>query len=460
MRTDERLDDITRARMWSRVEDRLAEPARRRRIWPMIAIGGAVAAVAAAAMVLVPGRAIPVGAPPAVAPAAPVAEVRELAVPAGAQVSATLGDHGRVTLIGPARLRVVSAHGDQLEVRLDDGVMLAELEPSTRLRVRTPNATSDVVASLFRIEASAEIIKVAVVRGEVVVHADDGRTQHVGTGQRWTSDAVEVERIDDDTVRALEAHEHAGDLAAAPTPDLPAAVPAAAPATPDHASVPVARALPAAPTPTHPSVAVAPSPDSPPAVSLDQRLESGSGPTITPEPEPATPAPAPPAPDPAAEDIYRRAEAAIRAGELGDADALLAALITSYPADRLVDEALFERGRLAYRRGAWAQARHHLDALLDRGPSPLREPAHWLTCRIAIATGDLEADTCVAAFRRAHPTSPHDAEALALLIGFTEVRHGCDAADVLIDEYLRRYPSGPYARDALERRARCQAATH
>jgi hypothetical protein len=73
---------------------------------------------------------------------------------------------------------------------------------------------------------------------------------------------------------------------------------------------------------------------------------------------------------------------------------LLARLVVNYANSALVDDALFERARLAYARGAWGAARASLEQLLDLGASPLSEPARAMLCRIAERTGDRDAKRC------------------------------------------------------------------
>ena len=63
--------------------------------------------------------------------------------------------------------------------------------------------------------------------------------------------------------------------------------------------------------------------------------------------------------------------------------------------------------------------------------------------------------TATAAFRKDFPRSPHDAEVLALLVDYARARADCDAVVTLAAEYLRRYPEGPFAAGAEDRRTRC-----
>jgi hypothetical protein len=92
--------------------------------------------------------------------------------------------------------------------------------------------------------------------------------------------------------------------------------------------------------------------------------------------------------------IYREAERALQLGDTALADELLAKLVVYHADSELADDALFERARLAYARGAWGAARASLDQLLEMKATPLREPARAMLCRIAERTGDRDARRC------------------------------------------------------------------
>ncbi|MGE5185711.1 MAG: hypothetical protein ACM31C_26800, partial [Acidobacteriota bacterium] len=116
----ERLDDIRRAQMWARIEDRIAEPPARRTWWP-----AAVAAAGVAALAIV------------VLARGDQHEPAALVAPADTTLSARLGPHARAALVGPARLEVVGTAGDATTVRLRAGMLMAEFEggPGRSLRV-------------------------------------------------------------------------------------------------------------------------------------------------------------------------------------------------------------------------------------------------------------------------------------------------------------------------------------
>jgi predicted Zn-dependent protease len=176
-------------------------------------------------------------------------------------------------------------------------------------------------------------------------------------------------------------------------------------------------------------------------------------------PPPLDAAAEPPAATPpveTADDVYARAEAAMRAGDRPTACALLTELVRRFPTHALADSALYELARLAAAEQP-ERAHAYLDQLLARGIDPtLLEPARFLRCRLELDAGrEAPAARCLDAFRRDFPSSSHDAEALAQLIGLAQARFDCRTTQSRIDEYLRRYPAGPFAREARERRARC-----
>jgi hypothetical protein len=145
-------------------------------------------------------------------------------------------------------------------------------------------------------------------------------------------------------------------------------------------------------------------------------------------------------PAPAPDELYRRAEAALAARDLGAADRALATLIAEYPDARLVDQALYERARIAYQQRAWSAARGHLARLAAIPNTPLAEPGHYLRCRIAALTRDASAVTCLTGFRAAFPRSTHDLDVLALLVQRAHEAAGCAGAARLVDELAQSYP--------------------
>lgn len=143
------------------------------------------------------------------------------------------------------------------------------------------------------------------------------------------------------------------------------------------------------------------------------------------------------------------------AGDHPRARRLLRELIATYPAAPEVDLALLDLGRLAYRdrdRGAAIEA---LTKLLARpGDRAIREPAHWLRCQVA--SGQADELTWLQSFRRAYPTSTHDAEALALSIGVLSDGKRCRETIAAVAEYLELYPHGAFAEQARARSQRCE----
>jgi TolA-binding protein len=166
--------------------------------------------------------------------------------------------------------------------------------------------------------------------------------------------------------------------------------------------------------------------------------------------------PVPPEPAPARQltpdELYRAAEAALAARDLAAADRALAVLVTEHPGSPLLDQALYERARIAYQQRAWPAARSHLARLAGLPSTLLAEPGHYLRCRVAVEARDPSAATCLAGYRAAFPRSPHDLDALALLAQLAYDRRGCAGAAALIDELAQSYSRTTLA---VAWRARC-----
>ncbi|HEX7699921.1 MAG TPA: hypothetical protein VF403_04340, partial [Kofleriaceae bacterium] len=126
MTHDDRLDDIKRVQIWTRIEDRLAVPEKPRARWTAMAVVAVAATVVG--VILVRGH------------REDSTSANVLTAPADATLSARLGPHTRATLVGPARLEVVGIPGAATTVKLRSGTLLAEFSGGTgrSLRVEAP----------------------------------------------------------------------------------------------------------------------------------------------------------------------------------------------------------------------------------------------------------------------------------------------------------------------------------
>jgi TolA-binding protein len=167
-------------------------------------------------------------------------------------------------------------------------------------------------------------------------------------------------------------------------------------------------------------------------------------PAPPPGPSPAVTKPSPS--PPTAAELYRSAEAALAKHDLATADRSLATLIDTLPTSSLVDQALYDRARIAYDRHSYADAQHHLDRLATFPTSPLLEPGAFLSCRIAVAANDPRADACLTSYRSSYPHSPHDLDVLGLLVDRAFHAGGCTRAAPLVDELARLYQATTLAR--------------
>jgi ferric-dicitrate binding protein FerR (iron transport regulator) len=451
MTIDDELDDIKRARIWTQLEERLADAAPARRSRRGIAIGVAAGAVAAAAGLFV-----------ALAPRRD--EPHTLAVPVDTVVSSRLGPHTSASIVGPAQLEIIGAAGEATAVRLRSGTLLAEFAggDGRSLRIEAPGATIEVVGTLFAVAVRDGGTCTSVVHGRVRITTRSA-VLHVAGGQRYCSgDSLQaVQPIADDVRDALARHRARGEPAepaaqAAPATLAPPAIAAAPQAPVAVPSAPAVRPAPAAtpPVPSASSVPAAPSggPRSrvvpTPAIGALRDLD----PTRRARPE--APAPAPPAPKRARspEELYRTAEAALAARDAAGADRSLAGLVDQYPGSPLVDQAFYERARIAYQQRAWPAARSHLARLAAIPSTRLAEPGAYLRCRIAVESGEASAATCLAEYRAGFPRSPHDLDALALLVQLAHAGAGCAGAEKLVDELVQTYPRTTLA---AAWRARC-----
>jgi hypothetical protein len=164
-----------------------------------------------------------------------------------------------------------------------------------------------------------------------------------------------------------------------------------------------------------------------------------------------------PAAKQSATELYQIADTALAARDLAAADRALATLIAEHRDSRLVDQALFDRARIAHQRRDWRGARQHLAALAAISSTLLAEPGHWLRCRVDVDASDhANARSCLTEYRRAFPKSPHDLDAVALLARLAHAAGGCAGAAVYVDELAMRYP-----RTALAAgwRARCPSVS-
>ena len=461
MTRDDRLDDVTRARIWSRLDaeldvDGAAPRARGRARWAIAA--GAIAVAAGVAWIaLARGGAPPDGVPPDDAP---------LVAPADTTLTTRLGPHTRAALVGPAQLAVIGRAGDATTVRLDRGTLYASFEGGggRSLRVLAPGAVVEVVGTLFAVDAHGGRTCVSVEHGRVRVTMG-ARVAYVGGGERLCSDDAAVGAIEPRVKEELVRHETATASAASSAPLI-----VGAPAVADVAIAPPPPPAPIAPSnapiaPPAPPIAVTPigplavtRPARSQAVVVTEAAPAPAGPQPPQEPPPQAQSPAeqqPPPhspPPPSDDDLYRAAETALASHDPAAADRALAALLARSPASPLADQALYERARIAYARHAWSEARADLVALAAFPSSPLVEPGRYLACRIEVEAHDADAPRCLAAYRADFPGSPHDLDVLGLLAQLADAGGGCAAARPYVDAL-----AADHADAAITRawRARC-----
>jgi TolA-binding protein len=478
MTADDHLDDIRRAQIWTRLEDALSGPVKRR--WGMPAVIGIAACATVAIAVLVrPHR---------------DESLRALDAPPDTSLSAQLGPHTRAELVGPARLELVGVPGEATSVRLRSGTLLAEFSGGAgrSLHVEAPGAAVDIVGTLFAVEVHASGTCVSVSHGKVRVTTAT-RELAVETGETWctqlpaphavtpamrsrfdrfaavltattdrTAPLDATAPIIDDPPRGLPrgitvtpidvppamdrgvtsppaplvAHaEHRDAVAVKPAPVVHA----------EHRDAIAVGPAPVVPDQGRDATTVEPAPTSVPTfVATPSATAEPPSVPAAPSAPPVKPAVTPPPPEPAAA-LYQAAETALAARDLTKADRLLGRVVAEYPSSPLVDQALYERARIAYQHHAWSDAQRHLDKLAEVKSTPLAEPGAYLACRIAVEAHDGAAERCLVDYRRVYPSSPHDRDVLGLLIELEFRSGGCERARAVIEELVRKYPDAALA---------------
>lgn len=381
-RSERDLDDVSKARLWAKLEPDVEKITRDRRplfsreLWRGFAFAVGGAGVAAVLLWSTADRAPTTAAKP-VGVGAPVAPVttsppmlqpasQHFEVAANDTMRARLDDRTYVVLRGPASL-TVSAREPVLELALARGRLEVTHTPvaGASIQVILPGDVHTEGGSRFAVHVSANEREVLVAAGEVRVVANN-KTLLLGDAESWRSSTVEKRK----KVVAV----------APPRPPKPALV--------------------------------------------------------------------------TAETLYGRAEAAMRKNDHESARRLLMTVVGDHASDPLAHTARYELARLSAIAGRPASAEQHITALLNGPVGPQTESARALRCRVRASDPSAGA-ACWQAFRREHPNSPHEAEALAFFASHTHAQDGCQKAVPLFSEYLRRFPDRPFARQAQARIFAC-----
>jgi TolA-binding protein len=526
MTIDDSLDDIKRARIWTRIADEIDAPIRARSRWPLVAC---VATCAAAIVAFIALRR--------------PAEPKVLSASADTTLTSQIGPHTKAALVGDTQVEIIGTPADATALHLRRGTLLAEFDGAAgrSLRISAPRMDIEIVGTLFALEVHDTRTCLAVAHGKVRVtiatraidvtggqqlcsdeptphaipsairdaltrhasvlaSADERRTTPPSPATNTatpseTSHAIDTPRAIDtpkttdapparatdtqhatDTPHATDATHstdapRSNDPTVPPPPPTPRVADARArlpnsSTTPRVATPPRANSSPqpttidssvataprdvVAPRATDASKSPAPAAGSPPrsngsssgapTTNSSGPLRSADAPTPSPHVDDAPkPLPVPPTSD----QLYAAAEASLAARDPVTADRTLERLLAEHPTSPLVDQALYERARIAYQRRAWATARRHLDRLAAIPTSSLAEPGRYLACRIAVQARDGEAEKCLVDYRASYPRSPHDLDVLALLVQLAHGSGGCKAAAPVLDELARSYPKAP-----------------
>ncbi len=454
---DSTLDDMTRARVQSRLAEAMedavagkktAAPVWRGRTGKILAMAAAAVAVLVAAALIWPSGPEPQlksGVQPA--PLAQVdlkanrvlqphsilegsspwpnsglnlgQKVARLNIPAGVALRANLTGKATLTLYGPLDLAVVKASEAVVELQLTRGILVGEYdgEQGGTLRIKSPRATTEIIGTLFYIEATDGQSRVAVSRGKVKV-SSAGDTVMVGARQIWSTVEVKEREMPASVSALLAKHDRPGEVASAVIPRPEAAAPASVKAV-------QGRVQPRAPKENRmrslaqagKAAGVTTS-----AASVPKALGGEQAPAMV---DKAAAAPEKkPIKAKTASSLYAGAEAALRARNVEQAQQILYKLLKEHPDDPLVDSARYELALLLHKNGKLSQAEAVLNKIgTGRGGSRFQEPSHFLKCRIRQESGQVkEALGCYRAFRKQYRTSPHDARALQAIMALTGQR--------------------------------------
>lgn len=412
--------------------------------------------------------------------------LERLQVSAGGLVRASIGDQGRLTLLGPALLEVRQVSAQEIVLELSQGTMVGEWEHGggAVLRVRSRGLSATIIGTRFLVRCpESGDATVAVAEGVVEIETPSGRSR-VGAGA-----ANDRLTMSEDDARALA--EEAAALGP-PVGARPSGIVVLA-GTPSGAAVraggamigpaPIAAVLSAGHAELEASAsgfvpAIKEAEVRPGAVAtLGFALEPipPVSPPAPPPVPPAAPRPktlartavsaspeAPSEPPPlSAEVLYRQAEAALRDGDRPGARERLELILRWYPSDPSVEPALYDLARIAYEEGDTAKARDAVERLLARGQDvAMREAASYLRCRLALGQTEdgrwlAEVVACFRDFRRDFPASTHDPEVLLLLATAWARAGRCDTARPLLAEYLERYRDLEGAATAQQWKDRC-----
>lgn len=394
-------------------------------------------------------------------------------------VRATAGDRDvRIAAIGPSRIDVERATATTIELAAT-GTLLVDAHASRSIGVRIGTLTVHASNAIFAVQQSPSTTVIFVARGELELpdtrlHAgewygpSEARSASLVTALRDQEHASSpptgrsgILAIDGDARAVIEsgavlgsaplwARLAEGEVVVLVTDPVERRVPVAIHAG-SVSHVPAATVQTAAITPPASDRPLPPRGGSLalPAARAAKLAAAGE------QPAPSLEAGVVEAPVPTAAELYTQAEAALRVGDRAQAAATWTRLVAQYPDAAQAASALYDLAGLARARGDRAAARGYLTQL-DQGTTPaaLREPAHYLSCRLAVEANDLStATTCFTSFRAAFPRSSHDDEVLAWLAGHAQETSGCGGARTLDDEYLQRYPHGTFA-------ARARACEH
>ena len=322
-------------------------------------------------------------------------KVSRLQLPAGVELRASLAQGAELALYGPVDLAVKEADASHTELKLSVGAMVVDYDAGKGrlLRIVSPGAITEVVGTLFSVEVRAGQTLVSVSRGKVKVRSG-GATVEVLPGQTWSSEKKSLGQTPADSAALLARHAGETVASSAPVGEVLAASRARSREGAGERFIPE--------PPREARTANSPSPtkqDKHIVPETPSREATRTSPTETAKQQPP----------PSASALYAQAETALGSGDQVTARRIFERLLKAHAKDPLADSARYELALLMVRAGQMAQAERILGQVGPAGGSSLQEPAHFLRCRIKQDNGEREAARqCYLAFRKRFPISPHD----------------------------------------------------
>jgi len=356
----------------------------------------------------------------------------------------------------------------RIDLWLYKGILVGEYDgrKGGTLRIRSPRATTEIVGTLFSVEADDGQSRISVARGRVNVQTA-GKTVMVVALKTWSTAKLSSGPTPASVTALFAKHDRPAVASVNPAKSSKAdqRPPARATSTHDKIVAPKPRLEPPTVVPQKPRPKRAPpglvptgaSPKPPPErapSNISARMPSEGSKDKAPTKAEDNKTPKVPAKATSASVLYRSAETALKKRDEAKAEQVLVELIKRHPQDALVGSARYELALLLIKNGS----RRRADDVLRKinKTSRFLGPAHNLRCRIRQEMKKIpKAIVCFRAFVREFPNSPHAKSALVTLIKLSAAQRDCKSTLEFSARYLASYPAGRQADEAKRLRQTC-----